>query len=403
VIAAVFRGRLNKIALISPFFLIAPGVHLLTQSGFGFLLALALAFVIFLNLASPRQGIVFLDKTALLIIMAALTFSILSILYHIFFSNVQMDFFGLNTGSTIGYKRYYTLLLVLTVYWVTVGGFGLDLNKCLYMMSQCYFILGLVTIVWGGIVLAMHWPRSWEPMYLKEAMAPGRPTGLTGNPAFNAVSFVISYLMLLKFPSGIANRFPRALYSFLVLGVIVQMSGSGIISLIIASIAKFKKNNLSFLKVIILILIGLLVFAIGSYYSLEAFRRGSFKYIFHILLVFKANIGTFHLFQSSLFDLLLGKGIALGQVAGFTSDFGPLFMLNIMGIPYLLLVYLFQIRVALIASNAIDWGILAIVILTGLHYMAVFTLSVSILYSLYMASIILKQRCLRDAASKSFF
>ena len=129
-IAAVFRGRLNKIALISPFFLIAPGVHLLTQSGFGFLLALALAFVIFLNLASPRQGIVFLDKTALLIIMAALTFSILSILYHIFFSNVQMDFFGLNTGSTIGYKRYYTLLLVLTVYWVTVGGFGLDLNKC---------------------------------------------------------------------------------------------------------------------------------------------------------------------------------------------------------------------------------------------------------------------------------
>lgn len=390
------RGRINKISLMFPFLVIAPGVHLLTQYGLGFVLALFFIFIIFINLAPSQRDVVSLDSISALILFAVIGFSILSVMHYVFFSGDQIDWFLLNVGSAIGYKRYYSVLFVLTVYWLFVGALGLNLKKCLYIISKYYFFLSLLTILWGGLVIAMGWSRFWEPMYLVESASPGRAAGLTGNAAVNGVSFVVSYLILLRYPTGIAHRFPKALYALLVVGVVTQMSGSGMASLIIASIVKLRMDTPSLLKKMILIFLGLVAFTIGTLYSVQAIRRVSTTYILYILSVFFQNIDLFFSFQLSPLDYIFGKAVPL-KYSGLTSDFGPLFLLNIMGIPYLILINLFLVRVAFVSRNIIDWGIFAIVFITGFHYMAIFTLAVSILYSLYMASIILKTRSVNES------
>jgi len=134
-------------------------------------------------------------------------------------------------------------------------------------------------------------------------------------------------------------------------------------------------------------IMGFVVFLLGILYELESFRRVSIDYILHVYMWLEINVMVFWSFDMSIFDWLFGKADPLGT-GSMSTDFGALYIANQMGLLFFVFVTLLFLRVAFRLKLLVDKFIMFIIFLTGFHYQAVFFLSSSVIFSMYIVVVL---------------
>ena len=111
-------------------------------------------------------------------------------------------------------------------------------------------------------------------------------------------------------------------------------------------------------------------------------------------MVNTANGVSFFNLDLSFMEIMFGKALALGDKSLSTglkllsTDFGPLYIFNQMGLLFFIFLTLFLLRIAMYSHLKADKYIIFIVFLSGIHYQALFFLSSSFLFSLYAIHVI---------------
>jgi len=363
---------------VMPVLVLGPWANILIRHGYIALMAGAFIFSLFLFLFSTEFNKKYkLDKVGMVLLGIVLVTISASILYHILVIGVERQQDGYVT-----FVRFYGTLFFLTAYWLVALFFGVDLKKQFYWFASYYFILSLLNIIWGGVVDIFELSRTLEfmqhPNYFDGA---GRPYGLTGNAAVNSTMLVITYLVMERAKSEKGESLSWIWFVALFAGVMVQNSGSGMIALLIAAMYKIKNMPIE-LKLFSLMAI-FIVLLVGTLLDLDMLYRISPRYFVHNYLVNAGNVVTFAYMNLSFMDMLFGKAISLGEQL-ITTDFGPLFILNQMGLVFFLCVTFLLLRTGFRSGFSTDKYIIFIVFVAGIHYQAIYFLSSSIIFSMYI-------------------
>ena len=362
--------------------IIAPWVNVLSRHGFlKIVIACFVLIPIILMLKNPLVKKANIDTAGLTFIVLAFFSALLSFSYHFYLMGLAPE-----EGGYIIFFPFYTALIILLVYWLLILHFDVKLESKLYWFARYFFIVSVANILWGGFVDIAELPRSLEIMQHSEYTdGAGRPFGLTGNAAVNSVMLVVCYLLMVREKLKENINIGWKWFVLLCAGVIVQKSGSGLAALVITVV--YHAMFLPLIARIKVFIMGFVVFLLGILYELESFRRVSIDYILHVYMWLEINVMVFWSFDMSIFDWLFGKADPLGT-GSMSTDFGALYIANQMGLLFFVFVTLLFLRVAFRLKLLVDKFIMFIIFLTGFHYQAVFFLSSSVIFSMYIVVVL---------------
>jgi hypothetical protein len=375
--------RLTPDAFILPVLLLGPWLNILARHGLFALVVLAYMFSMlgFLNSKSFSRRH-YVDQRSYILLLLIMLSIVMSFSYHVFVQGL-----GYQQGGFLIFSKFYSTIFLFMFFWLIVYLSGIDLRKKLNFLTKYFFWVSFLNILWGGVVIYFELPRSWEILHHPDyADGSGRPFGLTGNAAVNGTVLVLLYLMLARNKEKEGGILSIKWFLILAIGIIIQKSGTGLIALFIAGMYQLKQYSPKLLY-LLMILFPIVYFLVYLLPESELFYRISPRYIVYNISYYVGNVYAFSNMEVTFMDILFGKAVSLGEKV-FTTDFGPLFIFNQMGLLFFLFVSLFLLRIAMHSNLKADKYIIFIVFLAGVHYQALFFLSSSFLFSLYAIHVI---------------
>jgi hypothetical protein len=237
-----------------------------------------------------------------------------------------------------------------------------------------------VTII-DYIILSYGFDISLQLMYQEDSLSyHDRPFGISGQPSVNSVSMVFFYTLLRRF----CNFYECKLYFLLmVVGVWLQGSGSGFLALLLLLCVFGLRRNLIF---------NLVSFPSGFLFGFlileqfERFNKISIKYFWEIMEVVFTQFSNWVMLTErpsfGLIESLLFGGVSSG------IDFGPLFLISNLGLPFFVL-YLVLICMSLLKTrNRFERWSLIILITGNLHYPVMFYTTMVFFLPLFLQNIL---------------
>jgi len=366
-----------------PLILMGPWLNILARHELFYLVMMAFGLSILTFLTFNKKHTKKIPINGLFLLLLLIIISVFySLSYHILDIGLVV-----REGGFFTFTLFYSRLFMFILFWLGLYLCGFNIKKNLRFLASYYFFISFINIMWGGIVLYFELPRNWELLYHSNyADGSGRPFGLTGNAAVNGTTLVLAYLMLARNHEKRGSIFSIKLFLMLAVGVIVQKSGTGLAVFFLAGIYQFRMYSYKlFYFFCALFPVMYLLFYLMPESLL--FYRISPRYIYYNISYYAKNVSIFFDLDIDIFDILFGKAVALGDGI-LTTDFGPLFIFNQMGLFFFLFMTLFLFKIALVSNTKADKYIISVVFFSGIHYQSLFFLSTSFLFSLYVANII---------------
>lgn len=230
-----------------------------------------------------------------------------------------------------------------------------------------YIIALIATSIVIDYILLENGLLTYQPMYKADAHSYfTRPFGLFGQPSINS-SLLCFFFLIKKYLSSIYynGKSDKKWFLLVLLGVVLQGSGSGFISffiMLMPIVIPFFHR----IKYIVLIL-----FICVAYYLIvsEAIDKLSLSYL---ILLYDYGILVWHSFAekvNSITDILFGLPYGINDIE---IDYGPLFYISHMGI---LLFIGFSISLTILffkVKNRFFRSAIILIAISNLHYPAMF-------------------------------
>jgi hypothetical protein len=265
-------------------------------------------------------------------------------------SNIEsIFFFGLFVPVLLFYIVSYNPRVFAEKYW----------SKLL----RFYILVFSLSIIIDYFILHSALDISLQPMYREDARSyVTRPFGITGQPSVNSVLLVFFYALLLSRGSFVESKL---FFLFMVIGVLLQGSGSGFIALLMLLIVMF--GSFHWLIRVFIYSSGLLiVFQLVQEFKL--FDKITAEYISAMIFVFTLQIDDWVVLVNESYPILsvLFGGVSSG------IDFGPLYFLSNVGLVYSILFLMLIIASALKAKDRYEKSAFLILLIGNLHYPVMF-------------------------------
>jgi len=378
---------LNFKNLIWPLLIIGPFLNILARHNI-FEIVVVVSLISLFILFNIKSYFIkkYIDKLSLILIGLIIFSIISSIIYH--FYKIGMD---TKEGAFLDYALFYSTLFILILFWVGTYLCGSNINDKFIVYAKYFFWISFINIIWGGVVLYFDFPRSWELMQHDNYKdGSGRPFGLTGNAAVNGATLAMVYLMIARGEERKGSLFCVKYLLMLTIGIVVQKSGTGLAVYFLVLIYQTRMYS----KKLFYSLAAAFPYIYLVFYLMPEsllFYRISPRYIVYNYNYYHGNVVKFFDLNLSVLDVFFGKAVALGDKV-ITSDFGPLFMFNQMGLFYFVFLTIFLLRLTFLSDVKADKYIILIVFLAGIHYQAIFFLSTSFLFSLYVVNLMASKK-----------
>lgn len=265
--------------------------------------------------------------------------------------------------------------------------------KSLIILISCSIIIDFLFLLVGMSNL--------QPMYDVEKYSYlNRPFGLFGQPSVNSCILCFCYLFYLALQGSLGNKDKNRwlLLLFVVVGVVMQGSGSGYISLFLLLFSILIRNKNGRIRwggilLIVLVFIPIVYHIITS----NVVGKISLDYISFLIAFFYDDLIIPYLKMANSYDKIL-FGIPDFPLS---IDFGPLYILGTVGLFFLLFIVSFTLYL-LFKTNNFNMKMGIIILLVGnLHYPVMFYLVMHFLWFFILYYIIvIDKRCKKKCLSK---
>jgi hypothetical protein len=242
-----------------------------------------------------------------------------------------------------------------------------------------YLIVLITASICIDFVLMSIGKLSWQPMYTEDAFSYySRPFGLFGQPSVNSCLLCFFYLFHRAIVKRFRIRYPRDYYFFIVLvGCIVQGSGSGFLSLVIVLLCKYgtkRSINVQISKFIPYILLAFLVLLIVVLSN--SVQKISLIYILELIEYTDTKLLKPYLFMANSFENVW-FGIKDFPIS---IDFGPIFLMGCVGLFFFCVMTIFTCSLFRIAKS-IEMKLSMVLFWVGnLHYPVMFYVVMHVLW-----------------------
>jgi hypothetical protein len=265
-------------------------------------------------------------------------------------SNIDsIRFFGMFVPVLLFYILFYNPRVFAEKYW----------DKLL----RFYILVFSLSIMIDYFILHSALDISLQPMYRETAWSyVDRPFGITGQPSVNSVLLVFFYALLLSRGSFDASKL---FFLFMVIGVLLQGSGSGFIALLMLLNVMFMSFNW-FIRIFVYSCGLLLVVQLVVQFKL--FNHISVEYISEMINVFMWQIDEWIILVKESEPII---SVLLGGVSS-AIDFGPLYFMSNMGLIYAILFLILIVMSAAKAKERYEKSAFLILLVGNLHYPVMF-------------------------------
>lgn len=274
----------------------------------------------------------------------------------------------INLGrSNIDSIRFFGLFIPVLLFYIMSYNPKVFVEKYLDKLLRYYILVFSLSILIDYFILHSALDISLQLMYREEDWTYiTRPFGITGQPSVNSVLLVFFYALLLS--RGSFDK-SKLFFFFMVIGVLLQGSGSGFIALFILLNAIIMSFNW-FIRVVVYSCSLLVVFQ--PVIKFKLFEKISIEYISSMIDVFiKQTNDWIILLKTSehvpIISLLLG---------GVSSaiDFGPLYFMSNMGLIYSIFFLILIVVSTVKAKERYEKWAFLILLVGNLHYPVMFYL-----------------------------
>ena len=270
----------------------------------------------------------------------------------------------MNLGrSNIDSIRFFGLFIPVLLFYILSYNPRVFTEKYWDKVLRFYILVFSLSIMIDYFILHSALDISLQPMYREADWSyVTRPFGITGQPSVNSVLLVFFYALLLSRGSFDESKL---FFLFMVIGVLLQGSGSGYIALLILLNVMFMSFNR---------FIGIFVYPFGLLLMLllvqqsKLFYKISFEYISTIIDIFRWQIDDWIILvkeSEPIISVLLG-GVSSG------IDFGPLYFMSNVGLIYSIFFLIFIVTSAAKAKERYEKWAFLILLVGNLHYPVMF-------------------------------
>ncbi len=360
------RLSIKKETFFFLFLLLLPWMNVISNriSG-GLNLVIIISLILLPILLFKKKGKKLNNQNVIFYIVLQIILLMLTIIYKIIFYGY------INFSIYIVFCFNYFILFIF-MHLIDIKSF---LNKYLFLYINYILIISFIAIVIGHIALYTDIPDTWQLLY-REGMGHdyfNRPFGLFGQPSINIGVVLFLYMIRLyvidtkKIYISKLNRYTY--FIMIVLTVLLQKSGTGILGFFIMSLLLLSRNL--FLMFFIMIPISIVTMFIYFNYQEELTvtykilsHKVSIEYIVANLLYFYNSIIQPYFANLTFFDLLFG----IDDTRNITIDFGPIYVIGNTGLLYtsVMIIYIFYLMHK--AKNFYFNISIFVLFFIGLHY-----------------------------------
>ena len=270
----------------------------------------------------------------------------------------------INLGrSNIDSIRFFGLFIPVLLFYILSYNPRVFAEKYWNKLLRFYILVFSLSIMIDYYILHSALDISLQPMYREEDWSyVTRPFGITGQPSVNSVLLVFFYALLLSRGSFDESKL---FFLLMVIGVLLQGSGSGFIALLILLNVMFVSFNW-FIRVFCYFCGLFFVFQLVKQFKL--FNKISFEYISRLIDVFMWQIDDWIILvkkSEPIISVLLG-GVSSG------IDFGPLYFMSNVGLIYSIFFLIFIVMSAAKAKERYEKSAILILLVGNLHYPVMF-------------------------------
>ena len=345
---------INRYKVFYLFLLTVPFFNIISLNfGDAFVQAFILFFVSFTFLLFPQQRIRYGWFAPLLLIFGLVVCLLLSEVHSL-----------INLGrSNIDTIRFFGLFIPVLLFYILFYNPSVFAEKYFDKLLRFYVLVFSLSIMIDYFILHSALDISLQPMYRKEDWSyVTRPFGITGQPSVNSVLLVFFYALLLSRGSfGKSKLF----FLLMVIGVLLQGSGSGFLGLVMLMSVMFMSFNwpiIVFFYFFGILLLFLLVQQFNLFYKI------SFEYISRMIDVFMWQMDDWIILvnKSEVIKSILFGGVSSG------IDFGPLFFMSNVGLIYSIFFLILIVISAAKAKERYEKSAFLILLVGNLHYPVMF-------------------------------
>ena len=270
----------------------------------------------------------------------------------------------MNLGrSNIHSIRFFGLFIPILLFYILSYNPRVFFEKYWDKLLRFYILAFSLSIMIDYYILHSALDISLQPMYSKEALSyVTRPFGITGQPSVNSVLLVFFYALLLSRGSFVESKL---FFMFMVIGVLLQGSGSGFIALFILLNVMFMSFNWPF-RIFVYPFGLLLMFQLFE--QSKFFDKISFEYISTIIDIFRSQIDDWIILVEKSEPII---SVLLGGVSS-AIDFGPLYFMSNVGLIYVIFFLIFIVTSAVKAKERYERSAFLILLVGNLHYPVMF-------------------------------
>lgn len=271
---------------------------------------------------------------------------------------------AMNLGqSNIDSIRFFGLFIPVLLFYILSYNPRVFVEKYWDKLLRFYILAFSFSIIIDYYILHSALDISLQPMYSNEASSyVTRPFGITGQPSVNSVLLVFFYALLLSRGSFVESKL---FFMLMVIGVLLQGSGSGFITLLILLNVMFMSFSWV-IRIFVYSFASLLVFQVVQQFKL--FSKISVEYISIIIDVFMWQIDDWIILlekSEPIISVLLG-GVPSG------IDFGPLFFMSSVGLIYSIFFLILIVMSVAKAKERYEKSAFLILLVGNLHYPVMF-------------------------------
>lgn len=286
----------------------------------------------------------------------------------------------INLGqSNINSIRFFGLFIPVLVFYIFSYNPKVFADKYLDKLLRFYIVVFSMSIVIDFVILHSSLDISLQPMYHEDDWNYfSRPFGITGQPSVNSVMLVFFYSLLLSRSSF--NK-SKLFFLFMMIGVLLQGSGSGYITFFLLLNTMLVSLNL-LIRIPIYFFSILFVFQLIQQY--KYFAKISTGYVSGMIETFGLQIDQWIISVNEYHPIL---STLLGGVSS-EIDFGPLYLMSNVGLIYSLLFLIFIVISALKSKNRHEKTAFLILLVGNLHYPVMFYSIMVFVLPLFLQKII---------------
>jgi len=265
--------------------------------------------------------------------------------------------------SNIDSIRFFGLFIPVLLFYILSYNPRVFAEKYWDKLLRFYILVFSLSIIIDYFILHSALDISLQPMYHEEDFSyVTRPFGITGQPSVNSVLLVFFYALLLS--RGSFDK-SKLFFLFMVIGVLLQGSGSGFVALLTLLYVMFMSFN-RVIKVFVYSCGLLLVFLLVKQFKF--FNKISVEYISKMIDVFIWQIDDWIILVTKYEPI---KSVLLGGVSS-AIDFGPLYFMSNVGLIYSIFFLILIVISAVKAKERYEKSAFLILLIGNLHYPVMF-------------------------------